>query len=69
MARQGLGRDLAHRAASAGDPHKEVAEAVVELLDVSKHAHQQMMRVARRRRPCSAGERSGLYGAERGLGI
>ena len=28
MARQGLGRDLAHRAASAGDPHKEVAEAV-----------------------------------------
>jgi hypothetical protein len=36
---QCFGRDLTHRPALAAHPHQEVAEAVVELRDVSEHAH------------------------------
>ncbi len=39
QARQGLGCNLTARTALANHAHEEVAEAVIEALDVSQHAH------------------------------
>lgn len=60
---QRLGVDLSHGAASAAHSHEELAETVVELLDVSEHAHGRMVRTGALGRPCSAGASSDLYGA------
>ena len=48
-----------HRAAHA---HQELLKAVVELLDMGEYPHPRMVRRAGLMRPCSAGERSELYG-------
>jgi len=61
-ARQGLGFDVTRGAAHAAHPHQELPETIVELFDVSEHPHPRMVRMAEPMRPCSAGERLGLYG-------
>jgi len=48
--------------AGASDAHQELPEGVVELGDVSEHAHPRMLRMAGPASPHSAGELSGLYG-------
>jgi hypothetical protein len=62
QARQGFGLNFAHGDTGAAHAHQELPEAIVELLDVSEHAHAQMVRAVHRRRPCSAGKRSELCG-------
>jgi hypothetical protein len=61
-ARQGLWFYFAHGAARAAHAHQELPEAIVEPLDVNEDPHPRMGRMAERARPCSAGERSELYG-------
>jgi hypothetical protein len=52
----------ANRSAATGYANPEMSDRIIELLDVSQHAHRRMVRAGRCRRPCSAGKRSELYG-------
>jgi hypothetical protein len=61
QARQCLRLDVTRGAAHAAHAHQEFTKAIVELLDVSEHAHPRMVRRAGPVRPCSSGERSELY--------
>ena len=59
QARERLGLNLTAGAALTDDAHKKVTEAIVELLDVSEHAHGRMAE-GRLPRPCSTRRPAGL---------
>jgi hypothetical protein len=61
-ARKDLGLNLTTRAAVTNHTHQELAEAIVQFLDVREHAHERMVLTRPAARACSTGERLGLYG-------
>ena len=66
-ARQGCRFDLTRGAALAPRAHQELPEAVVQLLDVSEHAHPQIVRTAASRRPCGGRNRPNFRRSTRAL--
>jgi hypothetical protein len=60
-ARERFWLDLTASTALADHSCQELTKAIVRFLDVREHAYARMVRMAGRKRPCSAGERSELY--------
>jgi hypothetical protein len=57
--RERFGLDLPGGSARARDAHEEVAEAIVEPLDVKQHSHGRMVRTTGG--PCSCGPPRAVY--------